>query len=258
MNEKMNIEETLKNRRSYRNYTNQKVDLDIVKNAIISAQRSATSVNGQQISVVITEDQDKLNKMSDINWGQKTLKECSVLLTFVVDYNRSDEMVEDGKMIHQDDIESVIVGAVDAGLVAQSVELILQSKKIGTCMIGGIRQDMKKVSEVLGITGLAFPVFSMTVGYPKEFMNKEDDIRPRVNKDSFLFIDQYNEQKVRDGAQEYNLNLNKWWEKRGYTEYNTYKDSMNRFYSSYYLPNEFSELLEMGFLSKYEEKNRRN
>lgn len=245
------INETLDNRRSYRNYTDEPVDQAIIDDVIKRAQKTATSINGQQISVVVTSDPQKLAELSAVNWGQKHIAKASHYITFVVDYNRADAVLENDELDIQNHIESVIVGAVDAGLMAQSVELQLQALSIGTCMIGGIRCDIPKVKELLGIEGLAFPVLGLAVGNVKNFDNKPELMRPRVESESFYFNEQYNINAVKQGANQYNDTLKAWWAAKDMADHQSYQESMRSTYTRNYMPNELEYLKASGFLSKY-------
>ncbi len=250
------IKLVLLNRRSYREYNNKEVDVSIIKEAIEIAQRTANSVNGQQISVVLSTDKEVLNKIAEVNWGQQHIKDASAFITFVVDYNRSGAVIEkvDKEIIIQNDIESILVGAVDAGLISQSIELLLQSQGIGTCQIGGIRQNIIKMNEILNIKGNAFAVLGMTIGYEDNFENTKTELRPRVELDSFMFKEKYNIDKVKEGALNYDNVLNEWWDSKGLSNHRSYTDSMSSFYTQYYMANEFNQLQQIGFLNKYENK----
>lgn len=245
------IEQTLTERKSYRKFSEKKLKYNELNEILKLAQRTASSVNGQQISIVVTDEQEKLDKISAIGWGQEHIKTTQYFLTFVIDYNRPSGVFEDKKdfIIHEN-IEGLLVGAVDAGLMAQSVELLLQSKGVGTCMIGGVRNDMVKLSEILNISGKAVPILGMTVAYPviSEF---ENDLRPRTDFNSFVFKEKYNKKVVEKGAIEYNEVLNSWWDERNMKGHRTYKESMNSFYSKNYIPDEFEQLQKLGFLKQY-------
>ncbi len=249
-----NVDEVLKNRMSYRKYNEKDVSNEVLDEVLLLAQKTATSINGQQISVVVTKDKDKLKKISDINWGQKHIAQCSAFITFVIDYNRSDEALKlsEKEMYIHNDIESVIAGAVDAGLMAQSVEMLLQSRGIGTCMIGGIRQDIKAMSDILEISGKAMPILGMTVGNVDKFII--EDLRPRIKNDTFRFFEKYEEDTVRGEVANYNNILNDWWAKKGLEGHRSYSDVMAMYYTKEMIEDELGQIKNQGFLNKYEEK----
>ena len=56
------IIEQLQNRRSVRNFTGEKVKDEDLELILRTAQRAPSSVNGQQISLIVTRDKEKLKK----------------------------------------------------------------------------------------------------------------------------------------------------------------------------------------------------
>lgn len=248
------IKAVLENRKSNRNFEGE-LDLDIVRDSLRVAQRTACSMNAQQISVVMITEQEKLDKLSAINWNQPHIKDAGAFLLFVVDNNRQDAVCqsETSESIEiQNDIESIVVASVDAGLVAQSVELLLQAQGIGTCFIGGVRNNLVEVANIAGVTGIATPIVGMVVGMPKGGIeNPVENIRPRVSFDSFFFEERYDEEKVRTGAVEYSEELTQWWANKGKQEHQSYAKSMSKSYRRSYIPTLFDDLQKMGYLSDY-------
>ena len=55
--------EQLQNRRSVRNFTGEKVKDEDLELILRTAQRVPSSVNGQQISLIVTRDKEKLKKI---------------------------------------------------------------------------------------------------------------------------------------------------------------------------------------------------
>lgn len=54
--------------------------------------------------------------------------------------------------------------------------LIAESMGLGVCYIGGVRDVIIKISELLNIPYYIFPVFRVIVAYP----NERNDIKPRI------------------------------------------------------------------------------
>ncbi len=240
-----NVHETLQKRKSFRNLNGEILDKNLIQETLKIAQRTATSMNGQQIRVVSVFDKEIIKQLCEINWGQKHILYSGCFLVFVLDFNAIDEATN-GKMKVHEDIEGLIMGSVDAGLMAQSVELLFQEQNLGTCMIGGLRNDMKRVKKILNITGTSIPILGMTVGTPRGF---DDIFRPRMSFESFYFEEQYNETIVRKEVEKYDLVLAKWWKDNG-LEHPSYKDSMLKSYTKYYINNEHQDLIELGFLKR--------
>lgn len=248
-----NVTEILANRRSYRNYIDADVADSVIEDVLQKALRTATSVNGQQISMVYIKDKAIIEKIYEINWKQKHILECSAFIVFVIDYNKAYTAMGKPGIIH-DDIESLIVGSVDAGLMAQSVELLFQEQDIATCMIGGIRNDIKQVQELLNVSKYAMPILGMTVGKVEQFENEPALLRPRINSAASIFKNSYDVKLVEKYAKVYDDVLKEWWEQQGLTGHRGYCESMTQFYTQCYIKEELSQIQSAGFLAKYEEK----
>lgn len=66
--------EQLQNRRSVRNFTGEKVKDEDLELILRTAQRAPSSVNGQQISLIVTRDKEKLKKLLKYVVGKDILK----------------------------------------------------------------------------------------------------------------------------------------------------------------------------------------
>lgn len=241
------VAKVLKNRQSYRNMK-PNIDEEKVFELLSLAQRTATSINGQQVSLVVITEREKILKMAEYN-GQEHIKNAGAIVLFAIDYNRADEVMADELVINEH-LEGLIVGSIDAGLLAQSVDLLMQDNQIATCILGGIRQNLVKVRELVNMTGKAVPVLAMSLG--EEALINEDP-RPRVALESFVFANEYREAKVRQGANEYNEDLKAWWAAKGITDHRSYAQSMNSFYVKNYMPNQLADLQQCNFLTKLKE-----
>jgi CR(VI) reductase len=66
--------EQLQNRRSVRNFTGEKVKDEDLELILRTAQRAPSSVNGQQISLIVTRDKEKLKKLLKYVVGKDILQ----------------------------------------------------------------------------------------------------------------------------------------------------------------------------------------
>ncbi len=243
----MKIESVLNNRKSYRNYSGD-IDMDKVDELLRIAQRTASSINGQQISLILVTEKEKIEKIAEINQNQNHIKNAAAVIIFTIDYNRASEAMEE-ELVINNYIESLIVGSIDAGLMAQSIDLLMQSNDIATCIIGGIRNNMLEIKEMLNLTGKTLPILGITLG--NEAIDKTgSNLRPRVDYSSFAFENSYDEVLVRKKAVEYNEKLNIWWQSQGETNHRSYGESMNQFYSKNYMEGQMEQIKKAGFLKE--------
>lgn len=85
-------------------------------------------------------------------------------------------------------IDAALVGAIDASLAAQNLVIAAESMGLGVCYIGGVRDGIIKISELLDIPEYVFPVFGLVVGYP----NERNDIKPRILFEGIYHTNRYN------------------------------------------------------------------
>lgn len=76
MNETIKL---LQNRRSVREFTGEKIKDEDLKLILKTAQRAASSVNGQQISLIVVRDKDKLKKFQNYLTIKNILKNVTLL-----------------------------------------------------------------------------------------------------------------------------------------------------------------------------------
>ena len=78
----------LQNRRSVREFTGEKIKEEDLKTILATAQRAANSVNGQQTSLIVIKDKEKLAKIAELCGGQKHIAEAGAFVFVLVDFHR--------------------------------------------------------------------------------------------------------------------------------------------------------------------------
>ena len=64
--------------------------------------------------------------------------------------------------------EVTLIGAVDAGIMAQNVLLAAESLGLGGVYIGALRNNAQKVSDVLNLPDYCVPLVGLCLGYPDQ------------------------------------------------------------------------------------------
>ena len=72
--------------------------------------------------------------------------------------------------------EKFMVALIDTALAAQNAALAAESMGLGICYIGGIRNDLEQVCEILETPKRVIPLFGLAVGYPAKISGQ----RPRL------------------------------------------------------------------------------
>jgi nitroreductase len=179
----------LKNHRSIRQFTDQAVSDDVFSELVASAQAASTSSFIQAVSVL------KINKMQvreqfvELTGGQKYVAGAAEFLVFCADLSRNAERVErsTGRSADFAWTEQCLAATVDVALLAQNLVVAAESVGLGCCYIGGIRNHPARVTELLELPPLVYPVFGLCLGYPAQ----NPDIKPRLPSSAIVHHDTY-------------------------------------------------------------------
>ncbi len=80
-----------------------------------------------------------------------------------------------------------MVGAIDASLAAQNMTLAAESMGMGACYIGGIRDEIEVISEILALPDYVYPLYGLALGYPL----KKNELKPRFPQEAIHHHDGY-------------------------------------------------------------------
>lgn len=172
--------EKILNRTSCRDYTDQKLSSEQIEKIKDVINSVPTSINQQGFSAIFVTDKKTKEVLSEINWGQKHLVSCPLLVVFVADLNRPLICIEKtGKTLDNlEKMEAYTSAVVDATIAATYCEMAALDMGLATCFIGGIRNDLEKASTLLNVEGRAIPILSMAIGYE----NNKEKVKPKINK----------------------------------------------------------------------------
>jgi len=165
-----------------------------------AAQSAATSSNMQVWSLVSIKDSKKKIELAKIAGNQKHIEECPLFLVWLADLSRNDRLGTDEgvEMVVSPYVETFLVAAIDAALAAQNAVVAAESIGLSTVYIGAMRNNPKRVGELLELPPQVFPVFGLCVGYAKE--DNLGEIKPRLPQPAVAFKEVYgidNERELR-------------------------------------------------------------
>lgn len=225
----------LSSRKSIRQFTGESVKDEDLELIIKTAQRCPTSINGQQISLVYTKDKKKIEEISQLCGGQTHIASADVFVVIVVDFNRTIFAVEQAGEKHQIDksAEGILVGAVDAGIMLNAIQIAAESLGYGTTAIGAVRNDPEAMIKLLNLPIKTFPIVGMTIGVPtKEAIDVP--LKPRIPIESFAFENKYNDKKVKDGVLQYEKDMKKYREDNNMNYLQSYCQQTASYYKNIY------------------------
>ena len=208
MNETIQL---LQNHRSIRDFKDQPLEREVIETLVKSAQQASTSSYVQAYSIIGVTDEDKKQAVMEIS-TQPYVKDNGHLFIFVADYNRHLELAKrKGYEIHFDTTESLLIGVVDVALAAQNLAVAAESLDLGICYLGSIRNNTKKIIEILELPEGTFPVIGMAVGYK----NSEGSFKERLPQDTVYFENTYPEfEQIEASLNDYDESITEYYKTR--------------------------------------------
>lgn len=211
--------DTMFNHRSIRKFTDQPISDELLHKLIEAGQSASTSSFMQAVSIIRVTDKalrQNIRKicvempqdtLPDALKGHGYIEHCAEFLVFCMDNHRHAQLVPDAQL---DWTEVVLIGAIDAGLLAQNLLLGAESVGLGGVYIGSIRNDLATLGELLGLPSHVVPLFGLCLGYP----DQDPAIRPRLPVDMILSTNQY-QPTTPDTLENYNKVVADYYEQRG-------------------------------------------
>lgn len=235
-------------RKSIRQFSGESIpahDLDIIFQA---AQRAPTSINGQQISIVYTQDKEKIQKIAQVAKGQQQVATADVFVTFVIDFNRTAIAIETlGKQQHiEQSAEGIIVGAIDAGIMLTALQAAAESLGYGTTAIGAIRANPKAMIELLELPPKTYPVVGTIIGVPTAAA-KAAPLKPRMPMLSVVMRDKYDVQQVKSGVHQYEQEIKAFRTTHQMNYLTSYMEQVAGYYDHIYFTDIAKTFEEQGF-----------
>lgn len=175
---------TIYRHRSIRKFTEEALT-DEQREAIWEAGRAASSSSFMQSTHIIrVTDADKRAALCEVAANQKYVRTAAEFWVFCIDYTRHRLAFPEAQL---DWTEAMIIGSVDAGIMAQNCLLAAESLGLGGVYIGSLRNDTARAAEILELPSLTFPLFGLCLGYPAQ----DPMYRPRLPLDTLVSENRY-------------------------------------------------------------------
>lgn len=207
--------ELLLSHRSIRKFRDKSLNREQIQTLVRSAQAASTSSHIQAYSIIGVTDQLKKEQLAEVAGNQSYVANNGHFFVFCADLYRHKQLGEWAEGDVLDSIESTekfMVAAIDAALAAQNMAVAAESYGLGVCYIGGIRNDLYRVREILGIPKFVIPLFGLAVGVPEQ----NPEIKPRLPWTHIYHENVYqpDTEEMKRELQEYDEIMRKYYEER--------------------------------------------
>lgn len=205
--------------RSVRHFLEQSLPAHTLETLLAAAQSAPSSSNLQVWSVIAVESPERRHQLAQLAGQQKHVSAAPLVLVWLADLSRIERLgcLQDRNPVGLRYMDTFLMAVIDAALAAQNAVVAAEAMGLGTCYIGGMRNQPEKVAEVLGTPSNVFPVFGLVVGCPDPA--RPADIKPRLPQSAVLHREQY--QVPTDVPQEigdYNATLRNFMRAQGMKE----------------------------------------
>jgi len=198
--------------RSIRRFSEEPVVEEELRRAVAAGQQASTSSNIQAYCAIRIRDAERLERLVELTGGQKKVAECGAFLVICGDTRRHRLVAQRAGRPHVSNLEAFMLSVIDASLFAQNLVVALESLGYGTCYIGGLRNDLPAVHEVLETPEGVWPVFGLCIGRPAQ----SPECRPRLDTDAVLFEETYpTDEAMLDSIEEYDGRMAAWYQSQG-------------------------------------------
>lgn len=179
--------DTLHAHRSIRRFTDDPIPADHLAAAVAAGQAAATSSAVQAYCCIRVTNPDHRAALADLTGPQEKVKLAPEFLVICGDARRHRLLCARNNTPYDQRLEGFLIATIDATLFAQNMTVAFESMGYGTCYIGGLRNHLADVVNLLNIPEGVYPLFGLCVGAPAE----QPTLRPRLPMNAVLFDDTY-------------------------------------------------------------------
>lgn len=202
--------EILMNHMSIRKYKDIPIDEETKKLIIHCGQMAPTSSHYQTYTIIEVKDKKKKDTLFEISGGQQWIKDAPLVLLFCADLNRSKKYFDNIDESVLSNTESYTIAVVDTALVLQKSFIAAQSLGLGGVIVGGIRNNVERLSKEFELPNLVAPICLLCLGYPDE----EPGIKPRLPQEEIYKVDFYDDSEQHKFIDSYNETIKKYYIER--------------------------------------------
>lgn len=236
-------------RRSCRNFRNEKISSRQIKSIIERAVKAPTCGNMQLYSIIVTESPELLRKLSRCHYDQPASATAPLLITVCADFNRFTKWCEINKAnAGYDNFHSFLTAMTDAVIVAQQIVTIAEQEGLGTCYLGTVTYNAKEISEILNLPSLVVPVAAIALGVPE----KEGEKTDRLPLEGVLHYDTYKEPRDFEVIDIYKIHDENPENDKFIKEHN--KENLAQVFAEIRYPKDMNEQVSASFMDLLKEK----
>ena len=188
--------ETLKSilsRRSIRKFLNKPISKELLSLILAAAQSAPSKSNLQQYSILVIQDQNIKNEISNLIGNTKWALTAPIFFLYLADIRRNIKITNDRGYEHKNNnVDTFMNGVIDAALSMQSTICASESLGLGVCPISMIRNIIEEVKVICKLPKGVFPIAGLALGWP----DQKSNVSIRLPQDVVIHFDKYDEKDL--------------------------------------------------------------
>ena len=188
--------ETLKSilsRRSIRKFLNKPISKELLSLILAAAQSAPSKSNLQQYSILVIQDQNIKNEISNLIGNTKWALTAPIFFLYLADIRRNIKITNDRGYEHKNNnVDTFMNGVIDAALSMQSTICASESLGLGVCPISMIRNIIEEVKVICKLPKGVFPIAGLALGWP----DQKSNVSIRLSQDIVIHFDKYEEKDL--------------------------------------------------------------
>ena len=188
--------ETLKSilsRRSIRKFLNKPISKELLSLILAAAQSAPSKSNLQQYSILVIQDQNIKNEISNLIGNTKWALTAPIFFLYLADIRRNIKITNDRGYEHKNNnVDTFMNGVIDAALSMQSTICASESLGLGVCPISMIRNIIEDVKVICKLPKGVFPIAGLALGWP----DQKSNVSIRLSQDIVIHFDKYDEKDL--------------------------------------------------------------
>ncbi|MDQ0253903.1 FMN reductase (NADPH) [Evansella vedderi] len=207
--------DTILNHRSIRKFKDVALTEKQIETIVSSAQMASTSSYIQAYTIIGVKNKETKARLAELAGNQSYVEKNGHFFVFCADLHRHEiagqmEKVDVGPSLES--TEKFMVAIVDTTLAAQNATLAAESMGLGICYIGGIRNEIEEVSNLLKLPEYVIPLFGLAVGHP----DGDTEKKPRLPMANVYHEEVYEQDNAKfvEQLQNYNETISNYYNRR--------------------------------------------
>ena len=188
--------ETLKSilsRRSIRKFLNKPISKELLTLILAAAQSAPSKSNLQQYSILVIQDQNIKNEISNLIGNTKWALTAPIFFLYLADIRRNIKITNDRGYDHKNNnVDTFMNSVIDAALAMQSIICASESLGLGVCPISMIRNIIEEVKVICKLPKGVFPIAGLALGWP----DQKSNVSIRLSQDIVIHFDKYDEKDL--------------------------------------------------------------